>query len=268
MPAIPPYFQQEVPGTSRRDQGPSILIRPIQKHDFETPKLRLHLNNLSHEGSSIFLSNIKGNEDIETQVQNVLNLLYAKDDIRPGTRSVTLVLRPMNGVAYTTGTDLDSDHKEIHFNLNYITGIRNGYRDEMLGVICHELVHCFQWSAHGTCPGGLIEGIADWVRLRAGLAAKHWRRKAEGDWDAGYQNTGYFLDYLETRFGEGTVRKINGCLRDRKYHEKHLFAECCEGHSVKDLWEDYKKELKKEEEGKSAREDAPDPVPTHGVQPS
>lgn len=139
------------------------ISRPIQKHKFKTPKVRIHLNDLAHEGSSIFLSNIKGNEDIEAQIQNVLNLLYTPDDTIPGTRSVTLVLRPMDGVAYTSGIDLDEDHKEIHFNLDYITGIKDGHRHEMLGVICHELVHCFQWSAQGS-PGGLIEGVADWVR--------------------------------------------------------------------------------------------------------
>lgn len=38
-------------------------------------------------------------------------------------RSVTLVLREMDGVAYTTGSDLDNDHKEIHFNTSYIAGV-------------------------------------------------------------------------------------------------------------------------------------------------
>lgn len=102
MPAIPPLVQ----GAS-----PAISTLPIRKHKFDTPKLRLQLNDLVHEGSSIFLSNIKGGEDFETQVQNVLNLLYTPDSHRPGTRSVTLILREMDGVAYTTGIDLDDNHK-------------------------------------------------------------------------------------------------------------------------------------------------------------
>ena len=90
----------------------------------------------------------------------------------------------MNGVAYTTGTDLDHDHKELHFNLNYIANTKAASkREELLGVLCHELVHCFQWAANGTCPGGLVEGVADWVRLRAGLAAGHWKQEASGKWD-------------------------------------------------------------------------------------
>ncbi len=165
MPVIPAYFQQEMPAVSRPEEAPTTTAPlPIRRHKFESPKLRLHLNDIGHEGSSIFLSNTKGNEDLETQVQNVLNLLYTPSCHRPATRSVTFVLRPMDGVAYTTGTDLDQDHKEIHFNLNYIQQSKSSpIRDEILGVVCHELVHCFQWNAHGTCPGGLIEGVADWV---------------------------------------------------------------------------------------------------------
>ena len=120
MPAIPLYFQQEMPAVSRPEDAPSPSTLPIRKHNFATPKLRLHLNDLSHEGSSVFLSNVKGNEDLEAQVQNVLNLLYTPDCTRPATRSVTIVLRTMDGVAYTTGIDLDNDHKEIHINLKYV----------------------------------------------------------------------------------------------------------------------------------------------------
>ncbi|KXT04506.1 hypothetical protein AC578_8637 [Pseudocercospora eumusae] len=250
MPAIP-QIEYAI------SQAPMTL--PFRKHKFDPPKLRLQLNDLAHDGSSIFLSNFKGNEDFEDQVQNVLNLLYTRDCKCPGTRSVTLIIREMDGVAYTTGMDLDDDHKEIHFNLNYINRPRgDDQRYELLGVICHELVHCFQWNAEGTCDGGLIEGIADWVRLRAGLAAKHWKRDASGDWNAGYQHTGYFLDYLETRFGPGTVRKINGCLRKGKYDEDSLFKECCDDHCVADLWKDYAKYLKKEKGEEEAASGAQD----------
>ncbi|KAK3056535.1 hypothetical protein LTR09_002328 [Extremus antarcticus] len=173
----------------------------------------------------------------------------------------------MNGVAYTTGMDLDHDHKELHINLDYIVNTKSPKRHEILGVLCHELVHCFQWAANGTCPGGLIEGIADWVRLRAGLSAKHWKQEAEGKWDGGYQHTGYFLEYLEQRFGEGTVRRMNGCLRGKDYDEEKLFGECCGGRKVEDLWKDYGKELEKKAGTKADDGDAPEPIPTHVANP-
>lgn len=79
-------------------------------------------------------------------------------------------------------TELDNDHKEIHFSLGYINGISPTSRltHEITGVLTHELVHCYQWDAKGSCPGGLIEGIADWVRLNCDLSPPHWKRETNG----------------------------------------------------------------------------------------
>jgi hypothetical protein len=141
------------------------------------------------------------------------------------------------------GKDIDDDHKEIHFSTDYIASIPAERRkQEMLGVVRHEMVHCWQWAANGTCPGGLIEGIADWVRLRSDFVPPHWKQESTGDWDAGYQHTGYFLDYLEKRFGDGTVVRINDHLRNRDYDEKDFWLVCCGSH-VKTLWEEYGKSL-------------------------
>ena len=112
----------------------------------------------------------------------------------------------------------------------------------MLGVLTHEMVHCWQWATKGTCPGGLIEGIADYVRLRVGFVPPHWKQECDGDWDAGYQHTGYFLDWLERKLGEGTVKGINERLRDREYVEGDFWDSCC-GEKVAKLWEDYRKSL-------------------------
>jgi hypothetical protein len=73
-------------------------------------------------------------------------------------KSITLVLRPFDGVAYTTSCD-PGGH-EVHFSLNWIKSSEARARDEILGVLVHEVVHCYQYDAKGTCPGGLIEGIA------------------------------------------------------------------------------------------------------------
>lgn len=168
----------------------------------------------------------------------------------PRTRSVTLVVRDMSGVAYTTGLDLDDAHKEIHFAFDHISDTaedadggkdRAAIRHELLGVVCHELVHCYQDYKGDSIPGGLVEGIADWVRLHAGYVPPHWRKEA-GDkvkWDAGYQTTGYFLDWLDDTYGEGSVRKINQRLMGlRKYSEKTFWNEQF-GKGVKELWADY-----------------------------
>jgi len=64
----------------------------------------------------------------------------------------------MPGVAYTTGS---ASHKEIHFSLDYIKEqSKSRLRAEIMGVLVHEVVHCFQYDGYGSCPGGLVEGIA------------------------------------------------------------------------------------------------------------
>lgn len=191
---------------------------------------------------------------VSNAVSIVLSTLYTplKDNSHiPGTRSITLILRPMPGVAYTTGTDLDNDHKEIHFSLDYISGIKSRTpgreTHEIQGVIVHEMVHAWQWNARGTAPSGLIEGIADFVRLQAGLDPPHWKKEAGGDWDAGYQHTAYFLAWLEEQWGRGSVRRINERLRDEVYGEQlwqGLF-----GKSVGQLWKMYEADLSREHSG-------------------
>ncbi|KAK4454415.1 peptidase of plants and bacteria-domain-containing protein [Podospora aff. communis PSN243] len=226
------------------DSTSSSTSKPGKESPFAQPKLRLEIRDLDHPGASKFLSAINVSTVFSAAVKNVQRLLYRTPlephTTCPPTRSVTLILRDMGGVAYTTGTELDSDHKEIHFSLSYINGINPPSRltAEITGVLTHELVHCYQWNACGSCPGGLIEGIADWVRLNCDLSPPHWKREVDGDWDRGYQHTAYFLQYLETRFGEGTVRRVNEKLRLHKYEAKPFWTELL-GRPVEQLYGDY-----------------------------
>lgn len=257
------------PQTTAAPQSPLVAmspaITPPSKGDlnktFDLPKLRLEIRDLTHPGAGIFLNSVQASTCLQECARNVLRLLYTSPSTPtttvPGTRSVTLVLRDMGGVAYTTGSELDRDHKEIHFSLGYIAGIKPASRQtaEITGVITHELVHCFQYNGHSTCPGGLIEGIADWVRLNCDLSPPHWKKEADGKWDAGYQKTAYFLEYLEKRFGDGTIRKLNEKLRIGRYEEKKFWTELV-GRPVEQLWSDYGEKLKEEETVMVNKEDA------------
>jgi hypothetical protein len=183
----------------------------------------------------------------------VLKFLYKDMHVSciPPTRSVTFVIRDMEGVAYTTGLDLDQDHKEIHLNTKYIEFVpESRQKEEILGVMLHEMVHCWQHSAFGTAPQGLIEGIADWVRLKAGFAPPHWKRHIDCDWDAGYERTGYFLEWLEEEHCVDIVRKINEAMRECEYDEDKFWHGCCKT-GIKELWADYKKSVGDGDEKKS-----------------
>ena len=222
-------------------------VKPSRK-----PLLRFEIRDLSASGVSSFLQTVNVAHALEEAVTSTLDLLYTKQSPAkfPPTRSVTLILHEFNGVAYTNGTELDDDHKEIHLSTSYISKVdKTRLAAEMRGVLVHEMVHCWQWQAEGSAPGGLIEGIADWVRLRAGLAPPHWKRVWKGcEWDAGYDKTGFFLEWLEETVGEGTVRKINLTLRKGTYKEETFWMGCCK-HHVKELWKRYGDDMEKKKGG-------------------
>src|ERR1700730_12088732 len=221
------------------------------------PKLRLHLNELSHDGIALFLSQVDACRLLPNAIGHVIQHLYTPclGSKVPGTRSVTLVLRSMDGVAYTTGLELDYDHKEIHLSLEnaqHFSKELNEGCHEIIGVVTHEMVHCYQYNGEGAAPGGLIEGIADFVRLKAGLAPPHLKGPKEelGEkWDSGYQQTAYFLNWLEEQHGSGTVGKINETMRTEKYDEDKLWEGIFgKGNSVDVLWKIYCASLGSERE--------------------
>ncbi|KAI9883743.1 MAG: RNA processing protein [Watsoniomyces obsoletus] len=227
-------------------------------HSHQSPPCQFHLRVLDvrNPGAHAILRCIDHGLLIGDYAALVLRLLYDLNpsqghdqDQQPGTRSVTLIIRYLPGLAaFTRGRTIDNDHKEIHLSADYIISCDPELRMlEVHGVLVHELVHCFQWDARGTAPSGLTEGIADWVRLECGLNPPHWKRRADGDWDVGYEGTGYFLEYLEERFGCGTVRRINQRLKCERYEERKFWNGLF-GCSVWILWEDYRASLREEEE--------------------
>lgn len=80
------------------------------------------------------------------------------------------------------------------------------------------------------------------MRLRAGYAPPHWRASGGDKWDAGYDTTAYFLDWIEGRCGKGTIRKLNAYMKDSTYDAKIFVA--VTGDSVDTLWSLYCEHLK------------------------
>lgn len=191
----------------------------------------------------------------------------------------------MPGVAHTSGSDI---YKEIHFSLDHIVNCAARAKDEINGVLTHEVVHCYQYNGRGSAPGGLIEGIAgmssppsplcqislhinehhiDFVRLRSSLCPPHWRPRPSEKWDAGYDCTAYFLSWLEDQYGAGFIATLNLTLRDRSYED--VIWKDHTGRKIGKLWKRYCDSL---EEGVKVNKvnmlgygvpPPPPPVPTH-----
>ncbi|GLJ24693.1 hypothetical protein SUGI_0472600 [Cryptomeria japonica] len=74
------------------------------------------------------------------------------------------------------------------------------------------MTHVWQWDFEGNASGGLVEGVANYVRLTAWLAPSRWVKRGGGDrWDRGYDATAYFLQYWD-RCRSGFVAKLNAKL--------------------------------------------------------
>ncbi|KAL1955566.1 hypothetical protein VTO42DRAFT_8445 [Malbranchea cinnamomea] len=258
------------------------------------PKLRLQFEDLTHDGSRVFLKYIPDPHAVFTRaLSDIVAYLYTPPRCKPvdggipvvfepslpSTVSVTLILRSFSGVAYTVGLSADSNHKEIHFSLNYIAGTTKlaDPAAELIGVITHELVHCYQHTTPENStgipqpPSGLIEGVADFVRLKAGLVPPHWKRPLSSadlpeSWDSGYQRTAFFFEWLEdVKVGTGAIGMLNdrllreGYVGEASTHEddydkrrgrKHRESSKIQGFwvglfgvDVLDLWQEYGKYL-------------------------
>ncbi|KAL6883492.1 hypothetical protein ACP4OV_010906 [Aristida adscensionis] len=145
--------------------------------------------------------------------------------------AVTLAVEDIDGAAFTSGNG-------IHLSARYVGGYSYGdLKTEVTGVLYHEVAHVWQWNGQGRANGGLIEGIADFVRLRAGYAPGHWVKPGQGDrWDQGYDVTARFLDYCDS-LKRGFVAQLNAKMKDG--YTDDFFTQIL-GKNVQQLWKDYK----------------------------
>ncbi|BGP15389.1 hypothetical protein JCM10213_005111 [Rhodosporidiobolus nylandii] len=247
------------------------------------PKLHLRLLDLAHPGiEAFFRAAPSPGETLRIAVKRVLSTLYppslastsaASAAAPPPVRSVTLNVRTFDGVAHTCGSELDNEHKEVHLSASYLAGVSSRcggnvkeVKHELEGVLTHELVHVFQYDGRGSVPGGVIEGIADWVRGESGLGAQHWHEKVEeGDrWDAGYEKTGFFLRWLSSTLDNPhLVPQLNMGMRSSRWDDGVHLKKLLGGQDVEELWQLYREELEKRDQAEEAK--AFQPVPTHGA---
>ncbi|XP_050210400.1 uncharacterized protein LOC126660777 [Mercurialis annua] len=149
---------------------------------------------------------------------------------RKNIATVGLFIDDMDGVAYAS-------NNQIHFSARYIGGYSGDLKREFNGVLYHEMTHIWQWNGNGQAPGGLIEGIADYVRLKANYAPSHWVQPGQGTkWDQGYDVTARFLDYCNG-LRNGFVAELNKKMRAG--YSNQFFVDLL-GKSVDQLWSDYK----------------------------
>ncbi|KAL3724013.1 hypothetical protein ACJRO7_036091 [Eucalyptus globulus] len=97
--------------------------------------------------------------------------------------------------------------------------------------------HLWQWNGNGMAPSSLINGIADYVRLKTRWPSKYWPKRGSGTrWDEGFAVTAYFLEYCDS-IRAGFVADLNSLMKD---HYIDAFFVQLLGKTVDELWDDYK----------------------------
>ncbi|KAL6329240.1 hypothetical protein AAG906_014852 [Vitis piasezkii] len=179
-------------------------------------------NNAGNSAGGIRFSDKIGVEYSRQTLKSATDFIWTifqqntKADRKESVQNVTLIIENGNGVAF-------SSNSEIHLNANYLGEYSSDVKREFTGVIYHEMTHIWQWNGKGQAPGGLIEGIADFVRLRADLAPSFWVRPGQGD-----------------RWNWATIWI---CSRTQQEDERRVrFRLLCgaSGKTVDQLWSDYK----------------------------
>uniref|UniRef100_A0A0E0M938 Uncharacterized protein n=2 Tax=Oryza punctata TaxID=4537 RepID=A0A0E0M938_ORYPU len=146
--------------------------------------------------------------------------------------TVVLAVRDVDGIAFTSGNT-------ITLGAGYVADITgNDFKTQVTGVLYHEVVHVWQWGLQDYAAHSWVyEGIADFVRLRAGYIAAGWVQPGQGNsWEDSYSVTARFFDYCDG-VEPGFVADMNGKLEDG--YNVDYFVQIT-GKTVQQLWQDYK----------------------------
>ncbi|MCO5556724.1 hypothetical protein L7F22_010275 [Adiantum nelumboides] len=107
---------------------------------------------------------VSASEFIQQTFGYVGNPSYPQKQVEKVTLYVDDV--PSSGLVAITQGDISgaANAYEIHLSESYV-----GMYSEIKGVLYHEMTHVWQWYGQGRADRGLIEGIADYVRLTTDL---------------------------------------------------------------------------------------------------
>jgi hypothetical protein len=199
----------------------------------------LVVQNLDAAGSgALFTAAVPDPQGMLLQIaRDDCELLYRTPAEVPAIAGITLVVENIDGVAYTTAIN----GSEVHLSSKYLQSYQNGggnLANEINGVIHHEFVHVYQFDNDNY--GGitwLIEGIADFVRYRAGFVPLANRRHG-GAYTDSYQVTAFFLDYLDRTY-PNFVYNLNHVLAPKDKSWTVAYFATVTGKEVDTLWGEY-----------------------------
>jgi hypothetical protein len=172
----------------------------------------------------------------------VCSILYRDPSEVNAPSSMTFRIYDFDGVAHASGTTIEFSSRHIV----KFTGEQALL--EYTGVMVHESVHLLQ-NFGG--EGGMVEGMADFVRVRAGFY-EDGRRRPGGNWSDPYTTGGFFFSWLSgpgILYDDGYEPKdldIGWAINQKMGSwNKSLFEERF-GKTVETLWDEYQDAIAKD----------------------
>lgn len=158
---------------------------------------------------------------------------YLPSDGYTAPRKFTITFKKMDGVAYTSGTDIVCAEQWFL-----------AHPDDQ-GAVVHEMVHVVQQYKYRNNPGWLVEGIADYIRwFKYEPATKRPRpNPARAHYNDSYRTTAAFLEFVAANYDHEIVVKMSEAMREGRY-KPELWKDDT-GKTPEDLWAEYAKTLTK-----------------------
>ncbi|HTV43092.1 MAG TPA: GH92 family glycosyl hydrolase [Candidatus Sulfotelmatobacter sp.] len=151
----------------------------------------------------------------------------------------TITVQPMDGVAYTTGTNVFVSEQWCNDQMN----------GQAIGSLVHESVHVVQ-QYHFDVPSWLVEGMADYVRWFKYEPQSHgadiiWMRGQGGNfspnYDGSYRISANFLNWLTEKYDTNIVTEVDAVARDGKYTDD--FWQQRTGKTLNELGAEWKNQI-------------------------
>ncbi|ONK81914.1 uncharacterized protein A4U43_C01F34220 [Asparagus officinalis] len=116
--------------------------------------------------------------------QHQVGLDYALDVLEKGSSSFWYAFAQQNETDRKNVTEItvtitqsmigisDNVNGDIRVNSKYIGNFSGDVKEEFTGIVYYELARALQWDGQGQAPAGLLTGVADFFRLKAGYAPR------------------------------------------------------------------------------------------------
>jgi hypothetical protein len=190
-------------------------------------------------GGKVFTDNVKNPTDfVQSLARRVCAQLYRSAPEIPDIPKITLIIQPIANIpSNITGS---ANGNTATFNSNFfvpfaMTHTPDDILYELSGLGAHLISFMYE---RGPAPAGVLSGVNDFVRYRLGYLRDSNRRKG-GNWDDGYQTTGFFFAYLDDHY-PNFVYRLN-LVNGTSYNVNAFIV--FTGQDVLTLWNEYQATL-------------------------